>query len=96
MKLSRVSIAMTVGLGIAASQGCMAEPMEESEIGSNEEAVCASYTWGGTFASLVIAMGTETGEFHPTKYLVKQTNMWGNGRDGVKLTQAALDACNAS
>jgi hypothetical protein len=86
---------MTVGLGIAASQGCMAEPMDESEIGSNEEAVCANYSWGGTFASLVIAMGTETGEFHPTKYLVKQTNMWGNGRDGVKLTQAALDACNA-
>jgi len=86
---------MTVGLGIAASQGCMAEPMEESDIGSAGEAICASYTYGGTFASLVVAMAMETGELHPTKYLVKQTSMWGQGRDGVKLTQAALDACAA-
>jgi len=69
--------------------------MEESEIGSNAEAACASYTYGSTFASLVVAMAMETGELNPTKYLVKQTSMWGQGRDGVKLTQAALDACNA-
>jgi len=95
MTLKRVSIAMTVGLGILASQGCMAEPMDESEIGSAEQAACANYTYAGTFAAVIVAMSQEIGELHPTKYLVKQSNMWGNGRDGVNLTQAAKDKCAA-
>lgn len=95
MKLKQLSIGLTVGLGIAASQGCMAEPMTESEIGEAEQAVCANYTYAGTFAAVITAMAREIGELHPTKYLVKQTNMWGNGRDGVALTQAAKDKCNS-
>lgn len=93
MNLKRVSIGLTVGLGIAASQGCMAEPMEESEIGDAEQAVCANYTYAATFAAVITAMAREIGELHPTKYLVKQTNMWSYGRDGVALTQAAKDKC---
>lgn len=93
MKLKRVSIGLTVGLGIAASQGCMAEPMDESEIGDAEQAVCANYTYASTFAAVITAMAREMGELHPTKYLAKQTNMWGNGRDGLVLTQAAKDKC---
>jgi len=95
MKLKQVSIGLTVAVGLAASQGCMTDPVEESEIGSAGEAVCASYTYAGTFAAVITAMAREIGELHPTKYLVKQTNMWGNGRDGVALTQAAKDKCAA-
>ena len=95
MNLKQASIGLTVGLGLAASQGCMAEPMDESEIGSAEEAVCANYSYAGTFAAVITAMAREIGELHPTKYLVKQTNMWGNGRDGLALTQAAKDKCAA-
>src|SRR5688572_11076442 len=93
MKLKRVSIGLTVGLGIAASQGCMAEPMDESEIGEAEQAACANYTYAGTFAAVITAMAREVGELHPTKYLVKQPSMWGSGKDGVVLTQAAKDKC---
>ena len=95
MKLKQVSIGLTVAMGLAASQGCMAEPMDEGEIDSAEQAACASYTYAGTFAAVITAMAREMGELHPTKFFVKQTNMWGNGRDGLKLTQAAKDACAA-
>jgi len=95
MKLKRVSIGLTLGLGIAASQGCMAEPMDESEIGDAEQAVCANYSYAGTFAAVITAMARDMGELHPTKYLVKQSNMWGGGKDGVALNQAAKDKCNS-
>ncbi len=93
MRLKKLSIGLTVGLGIAASQGCMAEPVDQAEIGDADQALCANYSYAGTFAAVITAMAREIGELHPTKYLVKQTNMWGSGRDGVALTQAAKDRC---
>ena len=93
--MKRVSVALTLGLSIAATQGCMTESADTMDVGSADDAVCASYTYGSTFAGLISGMAREIGELHPTKYLVKQNDMYGSGKHAIVLTQAAKDKCNA-
>ena len=93
--MKRVSVALTLGLSIAATQGCMTESAETMDVGSADQALCSNLTYGKVMAALLVAMVRETGELHPTKYLSVQVNKFGYGKDGVGLTSAATTACTA-
>src|SRR5690606_950029 len=91
--MKRVSVALALGFSFVAAQGCMAEPMDESEIGSAEQGMCESLTYSKVVAALLVAMADEVDELHPTKYLAIQQHKFGYGIDGVVLTSAATNKC---
>lgn len=94
--MKRISIALTVGLGFAATQGCMAESGDVMDVGSVEQNVCSDEGLTSLYAELAVAMATEFGELNATKYLTKQSNKYGWGRDAIVLNSTGQNVCNTS
>jgi hypothetical protein len=93
--MKRVSVALTLGLSIAATQGCMSESADTMDVGSADQALCETLTYSKVMAALLVAMTRETGELHPTKYLSVQANKFGSGKDGVIVNGTGTAACAA-